>query len=212
MESSPDYRSMRKITLYAVILLALALLFYASATAIAAAGDLDTTFNPDAGITGAWTVTTQTDGKVLVGCSFDTQSPATHGRVCRLNTDGTLNTTFFNNTGSGTNGKVTTIAVQFDGKILFGGTFSVVDGVSHEGLARLNGDGTLDAAFQPFVGGPVNAIVVQPNGKILIGGRFDRVNDGFRKGIARLNYDGSLDNSFDSVGSGGCPSRDSPGF
>ena len=197
---------MRNTPLHATMLVALGLLFYASATARAAPGDLDTTFNPDVGITAAWTVTTQADGKVLVGCSFDTLSPATHGRVCRLNSDGTLDATFFNNTGSGTNGQINVIAVQFDGKILFGGTFSVANGVSHQGLARLNGDGTLDATFQPIVAGPVNAIVVQPNGKILIGGRFDHVNTVFRKGVARLNYDGSLDTSFDIVGSGGCPS------
>jgi uncharacterized delta-60 repeat protein len=195
---------MRETTLYAAMLLGL--LFYASATACAAPGDLDTTFNPDPGITAAWTVTTQSDGKALVGCSFDTLNPTTHGRVCRLNIDGTLDTTFFNNTGSGTNGQVNAIAVQFDGKILFSGTFSIVNGISHQGLARLNGDGTLDATFQPAVDGPINAIAVQPNGKILIGGLFNRVNDGFRKGVARLNYNGSLDTSFDNVGSGGCPS------
>src|SRR5215216_237479 len=164
-------------SLYTAMLLALGLFFYASATASAALGDLDTTFNPDPGITAAWTVTTQADGKVLVGCSFDALNPTTHGRVCRLNTDGTLDTTFFNNTGSGTDGKVNAIAVQFDGKILFGGTFSVANGVTHQGLARLKGDGTLDTTFQPVVGGPVNAIVVQPNGRIVIGGRFDHVNN-----------------------------------
>lgn len=197
---------MKESALYAGMLLALGLLFYASA-ASAAPGDLDTTFNPDTGITAAWTVAAQSDGKVLVGCSFDAQSPATHGRVCRLNTDGTLDTAFFNNTGSGTNGKVTTIAVQFDGKILFGGTFSTVNGISRQSIARLNGDGTLDATFQPIVvGGPVNTIVVQPNGKIVIGGLFHQVNNEFLKSVARLNYDGSLDMSFDNVGSGGCPS------
>lgn len=193
------------------MLLALGLFFYASATACAAPGDLDTTFNPAPGITAAWTVTTQWDGKVLVGCSFDAVNPLTHGRVCRLNTDGTLDTTFFNNTGSGTDGQVRAIAVQFDGKILFGGTFTVVNGVSHQRLARLKGDGTLDETFQPVVDGPVNAIVVQPNGKIVIGGRFDHVNlhppdYGYLEGIARLNYDGSLDTSFNNVGQGGCPS------
>jgi uncharacterized delta-60 repeat protein len=197
---------MRETTLYTAMLLALGLFFYASATVCAAAGDLDTTFNPNPGITAAWTVTTQSDGKVFVGCSFDLLSPTTHGRVCRLNIDGTLDTTFFNNTGSGTDGQVNAIAVQFDGKIIFGGAFSVANGVSHQRLARLNGDGTLDATFQPVVDGQVNAIVVQPNGRIVIGGRFDHVNNVFRLGVARLNYDGSLDTSFDNVGSGGCPS------
>ena len=197
---------MRKTNSYGAMLLALGLFFYASATACAAPGDLDTAFNPDPGITAAWTVTTQADGKVLVGCSFDTLNPTTHGRVCRLNIDGTLDTAFFNNTGSGTDGQVRAIAVQFDGKILFGGTFSVVNGVPRRGLARLNGDGTLDTTFHPVVDGRVNVIVVQPNGKILIGGLFHQVNNEFRQGVARLNFNGSLDTSFDNVGSGGCPS------
>jgi uncharacterized delta-60 repeat protein len=197
---------MRETTLYAAMLFALGLFFYASAPACAAPGDLDTSFNPDLGITAAWTVTTQADGKVLVGCSFDMLKPTTHGRVCRLNIDGTLDTTFFNNIGSGTDGQVIAMAVQSDEKILFGGNFLVANGISHQRLARLNSDGTLDVTFQPVVDGPVNAIVVQPDGKILIGGRFDHVNDVFLEGVARLNNNGSLDSGFQNIGSGGCPS------
>jgi len=192
--------------IHALKLLALALVFWAAVPVCAASGDVDTTFNPDLGITAVWTVTTQADGKVLVGCSFALLNPATQGRVCRLNADGTRDTAFFNNTGSGTDGQVVAIAVQSDGKILFGGNFLNANGASRQRLARLNSDGTLDITFQPVVDGPVNAIIVQPDGKIMVGGRFDHVNTEFRVGFARINNDGSLDNSFPLVGSGGCPS------
>lgn len=197
---------MRDTKLYAIMLLALGLFFCALAPAQAASGDVDATFNPAPGITAVWTVTTQADGKVLAGCSFDMLNQLTHGRVCRLNSDGTLDTTFFNNTGSGTDGQVVAIAVQPDGKIVFGGTFLNANGASRQRLARLNSDGTLDPTFQPVVDGPVNAVVVQPDGKILVGGRFDHVSNEFRIGLARINNNGSLDNSFPLVGSGGCPS------
>lgn len=192
--------------IHALKLLALGLVFCAAVPVCAASGDVDTTFNPDPGITAVWTVTTQADGKVLVGCSFALLNPAAQGRVCRLNADGTRDTAFFNNTGSGTDGQVVAIAVQSDGKIIFGGNFTIANGVSRQRLARLNSDGTLDTTFQPVVDGPVNAIVVQPDGKILVGGRFDHVNNEFRVGLARINNGGSLDNSFPLVGSGGCPS------
>ena len=40
-------------------------------------------------------------------------------------------------------------AVQPDGKILIGGSFSSVLGVPRNNIARLNTDGTLDIAFNP---------------------------------------------------------------
>ena len=40
-------------------------------------------------------------------------------------------------------------AVQPDGKILIGGVFTTVLGVTRNNIARLNTDGTLDTAFRP---------------------------------------------------------------
>ena len=44
-------------------------------------------------------------------------------------------------------------AVQPDGKILIGGTFTSVLGVARNNIARLNTDGTLDTAFDPNANG-----------------------------------------------------------
>lgn len=82
---------------------------------------------------------------------------------------------------------VRVVVVQGDGKILIGGDFTMVAGATRNYIARLNPDGTLDAAFNPDANGPVNTIAVQPDGKILIGGQFLTIGGQTRNGIARLN-------------------------
>ncbi|HKP05112.1 MAG TPA: delta-60 repeat domain-containing protein [Chthoniobacterales bacterium] len=123
--------------------------------------------------------------------------PITQQPSGMIETDGTLDTTF--NAGKFTDGLVFHSALQPDGKVIITGSFSEVHGVSRSGIARLNGDGTLDLSFDPGLGasfGPGD-IVLQPDGKIIITGFFQTVSGIDRKGIARLNSDGSLDSGFD---------------
>src|SRR6476620_8137650 len=49
------------------------------------------------------------------------------------------------------NGRIWVVVVQPDGKILLGGEFTSVLGVTRNRIARLNPDGTLDTAFDPNV-------------------------------------------------------------
>jgi uncharacterized delta-60 repeat protein len=134
--------------------------------------------------------------------------------VISINAAGEVDTSFGGAAyGELTNqGNVNVLAVQPDGKILFGGVFTEVQGYAASGLARLNADGTVDRTFNaPDVisqnvntgainfGGDIYAIAVQPDGKILVGGNiFIGVfgPSGFRKGIRRLNADGSVDSTF----------------
>jgi hypothetical protein len=56
-----------------------------------------------------------------------------------------------------------------DGKILVAGSFQLANGVSKNGIARFNPDGTVDATFNPkggAAGGAITALAVQSNGKI----------------------------------------------
>jgi uncharacterized delta-60 repeat protein len=100
---------------------------------------------------------------------------------------------------SGADGPVNAIAVQADdAKILVGGDFSEVGGQSHNNLARLNPDGSLDTTFNPDFDGEVFSLVVQNDKKILVGGDFTLVNGQAHAGLARLNQDGSLDTSFNA--------------
>ena len=92
------------------------------------------------------------------------------------------------------NGAVLVVVVQPDGKILIGGLFSSVLGVTRNRIARLNPNGTLDTAFDPnatspFLGSPVVSIAVQADGKILVGGDFTTIGGQPRSLFARLSND-----------------------
>ena len=84
------------------------------------------------------------------------------------------------------------MAVQPDGKLLIGGTFSIINGVIYQGLARLNADGSLDESFDPGAGLAsggdlmLTAIVIQRDGDVLIGGEFSDVDRVPRAGVARI--------------------------
>ena len=104
---------------------------------------------------------------------------------------------------AGTDRRVLTSAIQPDGKIIIGGVFNSVLGVTRRYLARLNADGTLDMGFDPSADFWVTRIVVQPDGKVLIGGLFRELRPNgaasptSRWFVARLHADGSLDTAFD---------------
>lgn len=101
----------------------------------------------------------------------------------------------------GANSSISAIAVQPDGKILIGGSFTTYLGTVRNRIARLNADGSLDTSFDPGEGPnfPVAAIALQRDGKILIGGAFTYYNYSTKCGyITRLNADGSLDSGFNS--------------
>ena len=110
-------------------------------------------------------------------------------------TPASLDLTFQTDTGA--SGTIWTSLEQPDGKILIGGSFSSVHGVSISGIARLNLDGSLDNSFTPpSSNGTVHDIIRLPDGKLLLGGySFDSGN---HKGVIRLNVDGSIDASFDA--------------
>jgi uncharacterized delta-60 repeat protein len=158
-------------------------------------GSLNATFNPGTGANGTIIITAlQPDGKIIIGGSFTSYNGTTISRIARLNTDGSLNSTF--NPGTVANNGVTATAVQADGKIIIGGSFSF-NGISTNYLVRLNADGSLDATLNPGTSTGANNTVqttaMQPDGKIIIGGNFTSYNGTTISRIARLNTDGSLD-------------------
>ena len=119
------------------------------------------------------------------------------GQTTARAADGDLDTTF--NATVDASGVVNEIVVQPDGKIVIGGSFTTVGGVSRGSIARLNADGSLDATFgnnQAGANNQINAVALQADGKILIGGFFTIVNGTSRANLARLNADGTLDSTF----------------
>jgi uncharacterized delta-60 repeat protein len=165
-------------------------------------GSIDTSFDVGTGFFdsfGLGTITSiqiQSDGKILVGGSFSSYSGVTRNRIIRLNTDGSVDTSFV--VGTGFNTTVETIQLQPDGKILVCGFFTSYSGVSRNKIIRLNTDGSIDTSFVIGDGfnGIVNTIEIQPDGKILVGGTFSLYSGVSRNEIIRLNTDGSIDTSF----------------
>ena len=100
----------------------------------------------------------------------------------------------------GMNGDVLALALQPNGQILAGGSFTYVNGVPENCIARLNPDGSLDSAgfLNGYAGasGAVQAVVCQTDGRVVIGGAFTNVDGTALNHIARLMTDGSLDTSF----------------
>jgi uncharacterized delta-60 repeat protein len=141
-------------------------------------------------------ITTQSDGKILVGGDFITYQGTTENRMIRLNADGSKDTSF--NTGTGFNNAVRAITVQADGKILVGGAFTTYKGVTENRIIRLNADGSKDTSFNTGTGfsANVNAITTQSDGKILVGGNFTTYNGATENNIIRLNSNGSKNTTF----------------
>ena len=153
-------------------------------------GSVDTTFDPGEGVTITPNALALTkDGKILIGGAFTTVNGLPRNRIVRLNSDGSVDSTF--DPGAGPNVSVWSIFAQNDGKVLIGGTFQSVNHVSRNHIARLNADGSLDTSFDPGQGADntVLAIAVDDRGKIFIGGSFTQYNGLPRAHIARINGD-----------------------
>ena len=140
----------------------------------------------------------QSDGKILVGGEFNAFNGAAVKNIVRLNTDGTRDTTFTTNNGTGFNSAVWSMAIQSDGKIVCGGFFTTFNGTTVNRIVRLNADGTRDATFTTGTGfnGYVGSIAIQSDGKILCGGFFSSFNEATTDKIVRLNSDGTRDTAF----------------
>ena len=117
-------------------------------------GTLDTSFDPGAN-NPVQALAVQADGSILVAGAFTTlggggTGATTRNFIGRLNTSGTLDTTF----NPGANNPVQALAVQADGRILIGGDFTTLGGGGtgtpiRNHIGRLNSDGALDASFDP---------------------------------------------------------------
>lgn len=168
-----------------------------------ATGAVDTAFNN--GGTGTdgivRCVAVQTDQKILIGGDFttyrDSANTHTRTRIARLNSTGTIDSTFT----PSANGTVRTIVLQLDNKILVGGSFSALVGVGRNNVGRLLSGGGIDTTFNPPGGanGNVFSIARLTEGKIAVGGSFSRFNSPSadnRNGLAVVTDTGGLDTAF----------------
>lgn len=163
-------------------------------------GSIDETFDTGNGFwsdypppyyTNVNVISLQSNGKIIVGGSFSRYQGISYNNLIRLNSNGSIDTSF--QIGTGFNGSIESIILQPDGKILIGGAFSSYQGIATNGLIRLNTDGSKDTTFIVASGfDDAYALALQSDGKIVVGGTR---NPSYHV-YFRLNTDGSIDNSF----------------
>lgn len=134
--------------------------------------------------------------KIIIAGTFTEAGGLIRNRIARLHTDGSLDHDFASHEGM--DSAVYVLAAQEDGRILAGGHFSTVDGVSRPRLARFHSDGSLDESFNPpLIGGTVYDVSLDQEGRIYLVGSFTSIGGIARLRIARLHPDGGLDLTFE---------------
>lgn len=167
-------------------------------------GTYDSTFDvsPSPNST-VYSIAEQSNGKLIVGGAFTTLGGVNSTYLARLNTDGSVDTSFSNNTLNDWVFSNDCIAVDSQNRIYVGGRFTEVSSNSAKALVRLLSDGTYDSTFDTTVGFSnssnyrvVESVNILSDGKILATGDFTTYNNVNRLRIAKLNLDGTLDTSF----------------
>ena len=168
-------------------------------------GVLDGTFSALADDT-VNAIVMQTNGSCVVGGFFTHFNGQSRTGIARVDSNGVLDNTF-HPTLTGGFSSIYALALQGDGKILIGGSFTNVNGSARTNIARLNSDGTTDANFKPVSvsGGQFSlpvfyALAIDAQGRVVGGGDFASVNGLVRTNLARFNNDGSLDTNFLATG------------
>jgi len=136
-------------------------------------------------------------GKVLIGGAFTHYNGVSLNYIARLNADGSVDSTF--NPGTAANASVNALAIQQDGRLLVGGTFTNFNGTAMNRIARLNNDGSVDVTFVTGLGAnngandTVSGIALQPDNRIVLVGQFTQANGVTRNRITRLLPTGAVD-------------------
>jgi uncharacterized delta-60 repeat protein len=147
----------------------------------------------------------QKDGKI-VGVGQASSDEHSEIALARYNPDGSLDNTFSDDGKqtteiSGYLNRVTSVALQSNGKIAVAGGATYDDYRSALYVALYNSDGSLYRVFSGFNStdgmnrSRANSIAIQPDDKILIAGQYKG-----KSVLARLKKDGTLDSTFSNLG------------
>ncbi len=162
---------------------------------ILADGTIDTAFPVYGSSPDLARLVRDSQGRILLASNVSTTlGGSTRHSFARILADGTLDPAFVGPLTTAANTQLACLAVDSSDRILVGGNFTNLGGVSGINyLARLDATtGARDTAFLPATGGAVNAIHVLADGKLLVGGFF---------GLKRLNpADGTNDANFSYSG------------
>jgi len=99
-------------------------------------GSLDTSFDPGTGAgSSILSSVLQPDGRIIIGGGFLSYNGMGRNRIARLNADGSLDASF--DPGTGASNSVECIAMQTDGRIIIGGSFTNYNGSGRNRVARV---------------------------------------------------------------------------
>ncbi|HEX8312697.1 MAG TPA: hypothetical protein VF614_15350 [Chthoniobacteraceae bacterium] len=148
-------------------------------------------------------------GEIVAAGGFSLVGSVKVPGVVQLTSSGSVDAAFVAQMQQGFAKPVLVLAMQEDGKVLVGESYTRTDEVVRPGLSRLNPDGSVDETFNTGtlflrtlpdgsqVNAPATHIVIQGDGKIVVAGSFVPVQGSYEYKIMRLNADGSFDPSFD---------------
>ncbi len=161
-------------------------------------GEIDNTFDAGVGFapsfvqSGITEVSQQTDGKYVCTGTYSSFRGVSRNHICRVNYDGTLDTSFV--VGTGYTRQTLYSLIQSSGKILVCSVgANQYSGTNIGALSRLNTDGSLDTTFNniDLLGTSttlLSKIHENPDGTFYVCGNLTKSG---RRGILKLNSDGS---------------------
>jgi uncharacterized delta-60 repeat protein len=139
------------------------------------------------------------DNTIIVGGNFTDFDGNTVGCIAKLNSNGTYNSSFTTNAGTGFNGAVFSLDIDPSDNIYVGGNFSGFNGTAVQYAAKMSGTGVQNSTFSSNIStnlnGGVFAIRYNSN-KVLIGGDFTGAFGTGLNYIYQLNPDGTQDTDF----------------
>jgi uncharacterized delta-60 repeat protein len=157
-------------------------------------GSIDNTFNVGTGFNSTvLALAIQSDGKILVVGNFNQYSGVSANRIIRLNTDGSVDTSFV--TSAGLSSAAFGVTIQPDGKIIVVGSFTTYSGATASRIVRLNTNGSIDNTFVTGTNGSlISEISLLQYDRILLGGSFTTYDSITVGRIAIVSSTGSLIN------------------
>lgn len=159
---------------------------------------VDNSFNIGTGLNNTpVTIAIQSDGKILVGGAFNSYNGVTRNSIVRINTNGSIDTSFDLTTAI--LGNVDDIEVLSDGRISMVGGFTYYKTtptlVLMSRSARFLSDGTPDTYYS-FPDGYTTDHLITAEGDIYLVGQFYLYNSSPRHFIVKTNLYGTQDESF----------------
>jgi hypothetical protein len=134
----------------------------------------------------------QSDGKVIIAGYFSYVNGVRRNGLARLNTDGSLDTTWNPNPY----GSIDAILIDSANNLYVGGSFSSIGGQATSGLVRLSSSGAVDSTWNPSPSSSsfyldINALTLDPvSGYLYVGGSFTSIGGQAMNNIARLSTSG----------------------